>query len=555
MLKKLTSLFISVLLIVTCMAVPVMADGEVNIPGGTTTAGATTATLNVKEAGNYRIKFNGTVEHTNKRDMTYLIEVTDNAETPQTQSIIGVAPYTGTGVKADSVAGDITLYEGKYTLTLTNLGGGASSDFTLSFERIGDENPEDTYTVLKSFGTKAQGGDVDARNYANSSSKTDEGIRANDFVKWNGIYLPYTGEYDIYLYGGVQSGTVGDMVSEISIAENVSGEPVVCTNSVYALWTGGTASGGKMSIFGEKFSDNAHGRNTRTLSKLCTVSLEKGKSYNIKFLQKSGSITFNEKENKLWLVRRSNDNYELTLKKKGKDCGNANVLFEKDEYAEWTEINVKHDGKYDVIYYGGAQAASEASMSLKFEIGDKSAQGNAMYTGAAGSNIYECAISNNIGARTLIKNRLGRVTLKKGTYDVKLTNLGGADAMDFEVILVKAEDYVKSDLYKFDGEIATLTDEIVNGKMKAVIELPEDLADVDVDDITMIFAIYEVSNNGEKLIKAETSNEKPDNKMEVTIDGIDCQTEKTYKARIFLLDGTDTLTPYCCTFGEVSTDF
>lgn len=428
MLKKVTSLIISVLLVVACMAVPVMADGEVSVPGGTVTGA--NATLNVTQSGNYRIKFNGSVTGSNM-DMVYLVEVTD--EQGNKQDAIGVAPSSATA--QDSYGGDITLNEGKYTLEFTNLSEGPSStDFTLSFVRLGDAKAEDTYTIVKSFGDGA----TDKYILNNNS---DNGLRWHastpSWVTWT-TDVAYAGDYDVYFYGGIESSTAWNYgIARFEMIKDTETPLNVLCN---LPWTG------KGGTSGDAFGGKVSGKNARVITKVGSVTLDQGQ-YTLKFTNAGSSkgIAYNVNTNKMFLVRRCKDNYELILKK---NAGEAVLRSSDSAFAggaasvTWN-VNVKHAGEYDVRYIGSAQSSTEnQAMSLQFDVWNQSINGSAEWTGAASKNKYGVNFSGNAGYGTVETSSLGRVMLDEGTYTAVLKHVSGAASLNFyDINLVRVGEY------------------------------------------------------------------------------------------------------------------
>lgn len=454
MTKKVLSLVLALVIVVTSLALPVMASSASNVQNGTVlsysavmdSSNPATFNITVAQSGNYKIKFNGGVQHDYHMDMTYLAELTDASS--NMQSVIAVAPWTGNSAndagyntKTDSELGYVTLSEGNYTLKLTHLGGGSSKNFTLTFERVGNVNSADTYTVVKSF---ADG----TPTYASGKNgRFDNG----GYLIWN-TNIEYAGDYDVYFYAGVESSSGCDPVS-VTIEATKDETTKSCTGN--AQWTGG-GSGLKKTLYGEPWSGSDAGRKTHLLSRLGTIEGLANGDCTLKFSYSGTGVIYNLDTNKVYLVKRSNNNYnELISKttasedseKTSLSDGNTAVLRGND-FITWENISIDYSGEYEVIFYGGIQNNTvNTDTTLKFEFTDtsdssvKSVEGVAKWTGTGSKSKYDVSHSN-AGWRTLEANQIGRIMLENRTYTLKLTNTASSHARFFDVLIRRVGDYV-----------------------------------------------------------------------------------------------------------------
>lgn len=421
MLKKLLAIFISVLIVASCMAVPVMAETGtvIEIPHSSYNAeqsstgnyGAlergkyrTFTEVVIPEDGNYKVTFNGGAQNSIEMPMYMLVEF-GNVRIVGTAQWTGTnkESYTGTSVnnagwstKVDNDFGIVSLKAGTYTIKVTNLTYVSTLGFTLKLEKIAEYDNSETYGVYKNF----------AENDRNSNCGASYGdVNAGAILEWD-IELEQDGEYEVYFLGSSQaSSESGAGTCSVSV-----GDKTVTGNK---LWTGSNS----VNYLGQSITGGNAGWYTVRLNSLGTLQLLKG-SKTLKFTNVSGgsSATKSYVTNAVYIKRVGDfdmSNGSITIEKSawsGKLDTNITTGYAGIGNNGWISysFDVPVDGEYEVVLYAGT--TDGITLDLNFD-GLQSIE----------EEVESTSVGDTLGWDNPVDKSIGSFYLKKGTHTLTIT--------------------------------------------------------------------------------------------------------------------------------------
>jgi len=266
MFKKLTALFISILLVVGCMAVPVMAaeeavysftknncaESSMGSWGDMWVADKHYVTFDISQLpeGNYRIDFSGQVLSTaNNLPLEFVCEVDGN------DTINGMLDN---GNSVSSTIGVVSIDSNSKTMKFSPKRGGYTMGWTFTLTRVGDYDKAGSYRFDKIFKNDSTQVEYNAaQGYALWTP--------GEYIGWTAD-IAYDGVYDVIFYGGVQSW--GSTATDMAFGISVEGTDVI---NASAPWTGT----GDVNYLGQSTTSNM-GWVTHKYTKVGSVALKKG---------------------------------------------------------------------------------------------------------------------------------------------------------------------------------------------------------------------------------------------------------------------------------------
>lgn len=316
MFKKLTVLFVCVLMVISMGVCPAFAEDTVYIFDNSNKIPEESCIgdwgdlwadnsldhvafdIGTIPEGNYKITFNGGVaSNLENLPMEYTVEVDGN------DVIYGFLPWTGLqegnagwDKKETTEIGVVSINSDSKRLKFSIVYDSDTSSamrpstygWKITLTRVGDYNKAGSYRFVKSFNVNAANPD---------STLTDDKyipdvyfMFADQYISWN-LNHEYEGVYDVVYYGGAMNNSVNNMNIELS----VDGKEVL---SAEALWTGTDS----VDYLGRSIG-NA-GLYTLKATKLGTIKLTKDAKV-IKFTNKGPAIAslLNSRYPRLFFVR------------------------------------------------------------------------------------------------------------------------------------------------------------------------------------------------------------------------------------------------------------
>ncbi|MBR6729674.1 MAG: hypothetical protein IKL80_05895, partial [Clostridia bacterium] len=447
MFKKVTALFISILCVLACVAVPAAAEqADITLDWNNYDEAASVlgsykqlrVTYNTQdyitwnipemESGNYEVIFYGGAQISGSEPLT-------NAEKTKTMpflvevggsTLVSEIPLTGNNAydyndnkpgggnvgwttMVEKSAGIVALDGSATTLKFTHLGYNMTTRYcTITLRKVGAYDPVSVYRYTASFDSY-----TDAK-----LTKTDGLARVNDWLSWD-IDLAYDGNYEVFFLGGAETGYLTGMNFTVEITPKDTEDAGSFSGT--ALCAGANSNG------------NKQGRLTRTINEIGRLPMQSG-AYTITFTDNGpNAATEVSQYNKIYLVRTgaysAEEAYSFDLKFNEfttKDTNDSSGVY-ADDYVEWASITPAYDGNYEVYFTGGAQSSTEWNhMNFTVAVGDQSISGTAPWTGTSSKNYLGNSVSN-AGWSTLRRTYVDIVSLRAGeTYTVRFTNTAGA---------------------------------------------------------------------------------------------------------------------------------
>lgn len=350
MLKKLTLVFISVLLIVGCMAVPAMAEdavtytfnrhnyiaaessmgsyGDMYSEGQNSALNYVTLDISSVPKGNYEVVFNGrAVSATTDSPLFVSLEASGN------DIIYNYIPWTGTDINTAPAAsvslGVISVDSNSPKMKYKLIKGGNTMGWTFTLNRVGDYDKAGSYRFIKALRQ-----DADA-TFLEKSTTDNYGVYPNNWMSWNAD-VEYSGIYDVYFYGGVQTEEASK--PDMTFALSIDGTDVLTAS---APWTGSSGT----DYLGKTGSNKGWGAHKYT--KVGSVALSKGVQ-TIKFTNKSSAFVhtsqMSDSYSRLVFVRTGDiiplDAPEITTALDNENLSNSKVIIDFDKDIDSTASNL-----------------------------------------------------------------------------------------------------------------------------------------------------------------------------------------------------------------------
>lgn len=219
--KKITALFICVLMVISMGVCPVFAEDTVytfnnsnkiaeestsDSWGGLWAGDKHYVTIDIRSLpeGNYKLTFNGcSTSTTQGMPLDFVCEIGGN------DTIYGVVPWTGTdwGINTDVDMGTVCINQDSSKLKFSVVKGGSTYGYTFKFTRVGDYDKSASYRIVKAF-----------KNDVTQTASTSEdgyGLYANNSITWS-LDLAYDGIYDVIFFGGAMDNSNRDMAYTLS---------------------------------------------------------------------------------------------------------------------------------------------------------------------------------------------------------------------------------------------------------------------------------------------------------------------------------------------------